>query len=84
MGMLDGIDKTIWPCENLCQNQSELCGGCGRDEYERFAWGLFTDEERKQRVLTIKRHYYGNIIYLLNHSVLCVVFGCSDNTSHTT
>lgn len=82
MSMLSGVDKRIWPCENLCQAQSPLCGGCGRSEYERFAWGLMDDDERKQRVLIIRILYYGNIIDILSYSVLGIIFRCgTDNRS---
>lgn len=54
MSVLAKVDKNVWPCEGICENDRNICRGCGRDLFERREWGEFTNEERKRRTTLIK------------------------------
>lgn len=34
------------PCIGICENDKEICGGCGRSTIERRDWASYSEEQR--------------------------------------
>lgn len=58
------------PCTNVCEidDQSHLCIGCYRNEYEVFNWIHFSEEQKKLVILELKnRNIYRNDKFRLSY-----------------